>query len=312
VSQEVWILIAFFALVMALVAAAGYAFVLRPALSLDRRAAAFPDAISLPAPSLSSSGAFLAGVFRLLGEAIPTSTAEVRALRKQLGAAGYRWDSAVSVFYGVKYAAAFFLGLLAGWAAHQSLDKPEALILGLGAAVVGYRLPDRFLRMAVNSRRGRLRSALPDALDLLVMCMEAGQALDQAITEASQEIRQVHPELSSELALVHLELRAGQSRADALHNLASRNAEPELRQLVNLLIQSDRFGISTAPALRTHAKYLRIRRRQQAEEAARKISVKLVFPIFFLIFPCMLLVTLGPAVLQIFTQLLPMVSDIVD
>jgi tight adherence protein C len=127
--------------------------------------------------------------------------------------------------------------------------------------------------------------------------------LNVAILDASSELRQAYPDLSAELAQVHLELRAGKSRSEALYHLGERNSEPELRKLANVLIDSDRFGTSLGPALRAHAKYLRTRMRQQAQEAARRVAVKLVFPVFFLIFPSVLLVTLGPAVLNMMAQL---------
>jgi tight adherence protein C len=168
--------------------------------------------------------------------------------------------------------------------------------------------PDRVLRSMIKARAARIRRALPDALDLLVLCVEAGQSLDQALLDSSAELKRACPDLSAEISLTHLEVRAGTSRADALRNLAGRVPEPELRKLVNLLIQADRFGSSLGPSLRVHARHLRIRSRQRAEESARKISVKLPFPIFFLIFPSMLMVTAGPAILQIFTQLLPMIN----
>jgi len=155
----------------------------------------------------------------------------------------------------------------------------------------------------IRNRAERLRRALPPALDLLVLGLEAGQSVDQAMLETSRSLRNMHPDLSQELFRVHLEARASKSRLDALRHLAERNRQPDLSKLVNLMIDSDRFGTSIAPALRTHARYLRTRFRQRAQEAARKVSVKLVFPIFFLILPSVLLVTLGPALLQMKQQL---------
>ena len=123
------------------------------------------------------------------------------------------------------------------------------------------------------------------------------------MVDTSAELRLAYPDLSAELSQVHLELRAGRSRAEALRHLGARNADPELRKLSGLLVDSERFGTSLGPALRTHAKYLRTRMRQQAQEQARKVTVKLIFPVFFLIFPSVILVTLGPAVLLIFSQM---------
>jgi tight adherence protein C len=150
----------------------------------------------------------------------------------------------------------------------------------------------------IKSRRKRIRRAIPAALDLLVLSIESGQSLNQAVVDTSSELRRAHPDMSAELWQVNLELRAGQSRGEALRHLGARNGDAELKKLSALLVDSDRFGTSLAPALRTHAKYLRTRMRQQAQEAARKVTVKLIFPVFFLIFPSVLLVTLGPAVLH--------------
>ena len=137
----------------------------------------------------------------------------------------------------------------------------------------------------------------------MVLGMEAGQSLDQSIAGSSRGLKRTHPDLSGELAQLYLELQTGQSRADAFRSFGARNKEQELRRLGNLLVDSDRFGTSLGPALRTHAKYLRTRFRQQAQEAARKVGVKLIFPVFFLIFPSVLLVTLGPACMMMYKQL---------
>ena len=157
-------------------------------------------------------------------------------------------------------------------------------------------------------RRRILRSAIPPALDLMVLAMEAGQALDQSIADASRGLNRTHPDLSREFAQLCMELRTGGTRADSFRALGARNKEPELRKLANLLIDSDRFGVSIAPALRSHSKYLRTRFRQQAQEKARKVGVKLIFPVFFLIFPSVLLVTLGPACIMLFQQLKTMLQ----
>ena len=306
-TAELWILLSFFGLVMALVTGAGYVFVLRPAAEGRSDGAAVGLAPAEPEPA--SPQAVLVGIFQSVGQLVPTSQKEAGALRKRLIAAGYRSPSAVPLFSGLKCAGALLLALVFGWVVFVVQESASAAVFpAIMAGAFGYTLPDRILRSLIRGRVDRIRRALPDTIDLMVLCVEAGQSLDQALVDASVEMKRTCPDLSTELALTHLELRAGTSRADALRHLAERNPEPELRKLVQLLIQSDRFGTSLAPALRVHAKYLRIRFRQQAEEAARKISVKLLFPIFFLIFPCMLMVTAGPALLQIFTQLLPMLS----
>ncbi|MBI3694330.1 MAG: type II secretion system F family protein [Acidobacteria bacterium] len=297
---EFWILAGFFAFVMALTVLAGYALVLRPA-------AATP--VAAPVADHASPKDVLAETVRRVGEQILARRSDADALRKRLVAAGYRSSSTVPLYSGLKVASALLLAIMLGWTVlvvRQELSS--AVFMAFAAAAFGYTVPEHILGAMVKARRERIRQALPDAQDLLVLCIESGQSFDQALVETSRVLRSSYPDLSGEVALAHLEVRAGTGRAEALRNLADRNQDPELRKLVNLLIQSDRFGASLAPALRVHSKYLRLRSKQQAEETARKISVKLLFPIFFLIFPCMLLVTAGPAVIQIITQVLPMLQ----
>ncbi len=164
-------------------------------------------------------------------------------------------------------------------------------------------LPDWVLERMVSHRVTLLRRGLPAALDLMVLAIEAGQSLDAAIIDTSRSLRISYPDLASEFTQLHLELKANTSRVDALRNFADRTNEPELKKFAALLIDTDRFGASLAPALRTHARYLRTRFRQIAQERARKVAVKLIFPVFFLIFPSVVLITLGPAVILIFTQM---------
>lgn len=295
--SETWVMLGFFALVMAVVTAAGYLWLARG------------QGLAVAGSDSALVGVLLSQMFQSVGRAVPATEKESGALRRRLVAAGYRAPSTVPLFSGLKCAAALLLCLGLGWGVTFTRGElTPALLSALLALVFGYSLPDRILVRMTAARRGRIRRGLPDALDLLVLCVEAGHSLDQAIIDAGVELKQAYPDLSAELTLTHLELRAGASRAEALQNLAGRNGEPELKKLASLLIQADRFGTSLGPALRVHAKYLRIRAKQKAEETARKISIKLLFPIFFLIFPCMMIITAGPAVLQIMTQLLPMVS----
>ena len=170
-------------------------------------------------------------------------------------------------------------------------------------------LPDRILERLARRRVARLRRGLPAALDLLVLAVEAGQGLDAAILETSRGLRVSYPDLAAEFTQLQLELKANTTRADALRNFVDRSGDLELRKFANLLIDTDRFGTSLGPALKTHARYLRIRFRQLAQEKARKVGVKLIFPVFFLIFPSVILVTLGPAVILIFTSMQNMLSQ---
>jgi tight adherence protein C len=178
------------------------------------------------------------------------------------------------------------------------------LAMGLG----GFILPNFMLEKRIKKRLEILRLALPDALDLMVIAVEAGLGLDQAIQYVGTELRNAHKEFTEEFMLTNLEIRAGKRRGDALKNLGERAGEPELRKLTAILIQNDRFGTSIAESLRQHSDHLRVRRRQEAEERAAKVGVKLVFPIFFFILPAMMLVCAGPGVLGVVKYLLPLMK----
>lgn len=292
----IWMGAGFFAFVLAAVAAAGYCY-LRLIEGRSVQGAG-------PLLGADRQGASLANLFQSIGENFPAAKNEQNPYNVRLASAGYRWPSALPIFYGIKCGSALFfaglLGILALVYQHQTSITPLPMICGFG---LGFLLPDRVLTSRIHARARRLRSAIPPALDLMVLAMEAGQALDQSIADASRGLKRTHPDLSAELAQLYMELRTGGSRADSFRALAARNKEPELRKLSHLLIDSDRFGVSIGPALRSHAKYLRTRFRQRAQEKARKVGVKLIFPVFFLIFPSVLLVTLGPACMMMYQQL---------
>jgi len=235
---------------------------------------------------------------------VPPSAETASALQLKLLAAGYRQPNAVAVLYGLK------LMLMGGTTLMMLLfeiNSPSAVLLrifGIAIGVLaGFKLPDYVLAKRINRRKKQLRKALPDALDLIVVCAEAGLTIDRCFKNVAQQLGIVHPELCEEFRLFTAEVNAGLRRKDALENLANRTQETEIRKFVAVLTQADRFGTSMADALRTHADYLRIRRRQEAEEKASKVGVKLIFPIFFFIMPCMFLVTVGPAALAIMRQL---------
>jgi len=291
-----------FLFVLAAVTAAGYLVVLRPTRE-DAADAQIPIGISRENQDLNGPQAALVDAFRTLGEVVPAK-ANQQFLAKQLVAAGYRWPSAVSIFLGIKSAGALLFGIAAAWAAmiYQS-DLSAAALAAVCGGGFGYMIPDRILDRMAIARVGRLRRGLPAALDLMVLAIEAGQGLDAAILDTSRGMRVTHPELASEFTQLQLELKATPSRQEALKNFASRCQDLEMRKFANLLIDTDRFGTTLGPALKTHARYLRIRFRQIAQEKARKVGVKLIFPVFFLIFPSVILVTLGPAVILLFTQM---------
>ncbi len=297
------LLIGLFLFIVAAVTAAGYVFVLRPS-STNPADMPLPAGLTMSQADLPPAQAAVFDAFRMIGEAMPGSGNQTE-LRRQLVAAGYRWPSAVAIFLGIKAASALLLGVAAGWGAAvgRSADMGAAglsLICGMG---FGYLLPDRVLARLVRRRIEQLRHGLPAALDLMVLAIEAGQGLDAAILDTSRGLRVSHPALASEFTQLQLELKANTTRSDALRNFAARSRDAEVRKFANLLIDTDRFGTSLGPALKTHARYLRIRFRQIAQEKARKVGVKLIFPVFFLIFPSVILVTLGPAVLLLMTQM---------
>ena len=229
-------------------------------------------------------------------------------MKKQLIMAGYRNPGAIFVFLGAKLLAALVLTLLVfvGYVVTGNyflILTLQALGYMALAAAVGFFLPDLEIRQSTKRRQLELSEGFPDALDMLVVCVEAGLGLDAAINRVGREMRRSHPELAIELALISLEIRAGKSRKEALQGLADRTAVEQVQSLTTLLIQAERFGTSVATALRDFSKEMRLERIQRAREKAAKLPVKLIFPVGIFIFPALFLVVLGPAVIQIFTIL---------
>jgi tight adherence protein C len=253
----------------------------------------------------------LVTVLNKIGSRVPSSEAEVANLKADLIRAGFRSESALPVFYGVRIV--ILLIMLALCVTIQGRMPPN-LVMKVGVLVTGvaagWILPRFFLEKKVKKRQEVLRLSLPDMLDLLVVSVEAGLGLDQAMQHVARELHGSHPELSEEMSLMTLEMRAGKRRSEALRNFSDRTGEPEYKKLVAILIQNDRFGTSMGESLRTHSDFLRVRRRQEAEERAGKVGVKLVFPIFFFILPSMLVVAAGPGLLQVFKYLFPMMKQV--
>ncbi len=246
-----------------------------------------------------------------IGSKVPSSDAEVANLRTNLVRAGYRSEKALPVFYAVRIMSTLVM-MVMGLIVQAKMPPNPAMSVSLivfGVAA-GWVFPRMFLEKKVIRRQDILRLSLPDALDLLVVSVEAGLGLDQAIQHVARELQVSHPQLSEELSLVMLEMRAGKRRQEALRNFGERTGESEIRKLVAILVQNDRFGTSMGESLRTHSDFLRTRRRQEAEERAAKVGVKLVFPIFFFILPSMLIVAAGPGILQIFKYLFPMMKKL--
>ena len=246
----------------------------------------------------------LAGLIQALGERIEPGHKDISATRLRLLQAGYASQAAVPVYLGSRLA----LPIAMAFSAVTILSVlGMATFVGLIATVwfcaLGYVVPTIFISGRIRSRQKEMQKALPDALDLLVVCVEAGLGLNQALVRVSEEIERLSPVLSEQFALVNLEIRAGTPRDDAFRNMGERTGLDDLKSLMAMLIQTDRFGTSIAQALRVQADTLRTKRRQRAEEAAAKTTIKLVFPLVLFIFPAMFVVILGSAMIQIFQAL---------
>jgi tight adherence protein C len=245
-----------------------------------------------------------------LGTLVPASPKDVTVMQRRLIRAGYRNPNALKALYGAKAICAVLLPALTAVAVVNSSfsqsNKFAAILVALAAGFFG---PNEYIRMVAKRRQKQVQRGLANALDLMVVCVESGLGLDQAVMQVAKELEHAHPEISEELAIVNLELKAGKRRAEALRNLADRTAVEDLKKLVAVLIQADRFGTGVAQSLRAHADYMRIQARQVAEEKAAKLGVKLVFPIFFCILPSLFVVSVGPVVMKIMRELIPMMNN---
>lgn len=244
----------------------------------------------------------LVKVANTLGERVkPKKQEEISHLEKKFLQAGIRGRNAVVLFFGAKALCA--IALLVIFALSKVLlIRPMAplyvMFLGVVLALIGFYLPDLWLRIRTASRKDQITRAFPDALDLLVVCVEAGMGLDAAISRVAEELSLSNKVLSDELRLLNLEMRAGKARRDAMQSLAVRTGLEDVSNLVTLLIQTDKFGTSIAQALRVHSDSMRTARYQRAEEMATKLPVKLLFPLIFFIFPSLFVVIMGPALIR--------------
>ena len=242
----------------------------------------------------------LEGFLQTVGEQIGRDQVKRGGLRQLLIQAGYRSAAAPAVYVGLRAVGAAGLGFLAF--VGVTIVGPDFMMRVLVVCVgvlLGWMLPLLGLRRKVRSRQTELRRTLPDALDLMVVCVEAGLGLNQALVRVGDEMQRVSQELADELTLVSLEIRAGTPRETALRNLGERTGVSDIRALVSMLIQTDRFGTSIADSLRIHAEELRDKRQQAAEEEAAKITVKILIPLVLFVFPAIFIVILGPAIFHI-------------
>jgi len=239
---------------------------------------------------------------------VPKEGWETSQLRIRFMNAGYRSEIAPTIFFLAKTLLTFLLPIIYVLyiVISATAVKPNTILLMIVVcAALGYFLPNVFLARRIAYRKREIFESFPDAMDLIIVCVESGLGLDAALSRVGEEMHMISPTLGEELHLINLELRAGSSRERALRNLALRTGVEDIDTLVAMLVQSDRFGTSIAQALRVHAENLRTKRRLRAEEAAAKIALKLLFPLIFFIFPSMLLVLLGPALISINRILLP-------
>jgi tight adherence protein C len=249
-------------------------------------------------------------IVKRLGNLVPASPKDVTVMQRRLIRAGYRNPNALKVLYGAKALFGVLVPVITGIAVlNSNMEQSNKFAAMVAAVALGFFGPNEYVRMVAKKRQKQIHRGLANALDLLVVCVESGLGLDQAILQVAKELEQAHPEITEELAIVNLELKAGKRRAEALRNLADRTAVEDLKKLVAVLIQADRFGTGVAQSLRAHSDYMRVQARQVAEEKAAKLGVKLVFPIFFCILPSLFVVTVGPVVMRIMRQLLPMMNN---
>jgi tight adherence protein C len=236
---------------------------------------------------------------------VPKSPKEMGRLRRRLAAAGYTHAGA-AVVYSL---AEICLPVVLAAVPLIVLPLKYGLLLALLSGVVGFFIPGLIVERKIRKRQMQITNGLPDALDILIVCIEAGNAIDQAILKSAEELQASHPVLAHELMLVNIETRAGKPRLEAFKNFAERTKVDDVRSLVAMLVQTDRFGTSVAQALKTYADVLRTKRRQRAEEKAAKLGVKLVFPLVFFLFPALYVVTLGPAVVQYVREFRPNIPN---
>lgn len=238
--------------------------------------------------------------------AAPKKDEEIGRIRAKFMNAGFRNESAPVIYFAAKTLLAIALPVvLLLFTEVREWEGNQPMLALLAAAAFGYYLPNGVLARLTEMRQRELFEAFPDALDLMIVCVESGISLDAAIARTASEISLRSPKLAEELTLVGLELRLGATRERALRNLATRTGLDEISSFVAMMLQADRFGTSIGDSMRVQADALRVRRRQRAEEQAAKIPLKMLFPLIFCVFPSLLLVLMGPALIQIYRILLP-------
>jgi tight adherence protein C len=292
-----------FLVITALLSLLGFKFWVQPKAALERVMGQVEVAQSqMRHPSLG-----FRDILSKIGNLVPANPTDVGILEKRLMSAGFRSHGALRLLYGIKGILCVTMTLLSSGVLFGFQMTSEMTIFQiLAAGGFGWAAPNMVISRLSNRRKTALRKGLPNALDMLVICVESGLGLDQALMQVSKELHHAHPEISDEFAVMNLEMRAGKRRAEALHNLGDRTDLDELKKMVSVLVQADRFGTSISQTLRNFSDYMRVQARQEAEEKAAKIGVKLVFPIFFFILPSLFVVTVGPMIVRVTRDFLPM------
>ena len=259
---------------------------------------------------LPSTGLMWRDLVAWAGALVPSAPRNLPLLKRRLVRAGFRNPQAARFFYGARACATVVFGVAGFGIGLHVYATADRLLLGTGCgALAGYMAPMQYLVWRIRRRKRAVEKGLPNVLDLMVVCVESGLGLDQTVIQVAKELQTAHPEICEEFTVMNLELRAGKSRLEALHNLAERTGVDDVKKLVAVLIQTDRFGTSIAQSLRGHADYLRVMARQRAEEKAAKLAVKLVFPIFFCVLPSLFVVTIGPVITRLIRDLFPMIEN---
>ncbi len=299
-------LLVFFAIAVA-GAMFGMKIYVRPKEAMDRVVGGVEQIDVMPShPSLAFHD-----LIKRLGSLVPQSPKDVTVMQRRLIRAGIRKEGALKILYGAKAVLGVILPVVTAVGVMGSdTDPSNKFVAVLVATAVGFFGPNEFVRRMAARRQKQIARGLPNTLDLMVVCVESGLGLDQAILQVSKELEHAHPEISEEFGLINLELKAGKRRIEALRNLGERTGVDDLKKLVAVLIQADRFGTGVAQSLRAHADFMRVQARQVAEEKAAKLGVKLIFPIFFCILPSLFVITVGPVAMKIVRELIPMMNNI--
>lgn len=285
----------------------GLRYWVRPQAAVDR-------VLGVSKPTVGRGESWQTKMRRLLdfaGRRLGSREKDREGVLKQLTRAGIRKQGALNLYNGSRAVGSILLcAAAAAIGLASAADSSTVIMVSMAGTLVGFWLPGEVLRWMIRRRKRSIERGLPNALDLLNICVEAGLGLDQAILYVSRELARSHKDISEELAMINFETRAGKTRPEALRGMAERTGVPNVKELIAVLIQADRFGTSVGQTLRAYSRHLRVQARQTAEEKAAQLSVKLVFPIFFFILPSLFTITVGPVVVRIVCDLLPLMNSL--